>query len=91
MLAINSAPVFIEANYNVGLLYLKRKQSTKAIEHFEEVLDLYPDHAAANIQLAKIAIAQGNIPLARRHLRIVLEGAPDNQDALALWSQIGSS
>jgi tetratricopeptide (TPR) repeat protein len=88
--AIRLNPIFIEAHHNVGLLYMRRNEYAKAIEAFAEVLRQDPKHVSSNLNLAKIYISEGNNALARGYLRTVLEVAPGDQQAAALWQQIGS-
>jgi len=91
MQAIRLDPIFIEAHHNVGLLYMRRNEYAKAVDAFAEVLRQDPKHISANLNLAKIYIAQGNKPLARSYLRTVLEVSPGDQQAAALWQQIAQT
>ena len=88
--AIRVDPIFIEAHHNLGLLYMRRNEYTKAAEAFAEVLRQDPKHVSSNLNLAKIYIAQGNKPLARSYLKTVLDVSPGDQQAAALWQQLGS-
>ena len=83
-------PLFYEAHHNVGMLYSRKKEFETAIEHFEEVLRMFPDHVPANRELAKVYIQTNQPALARRHLNAVLAAEPGNSDAMMMLQGLGS-
>ena len=83
-------PLFVQARHNLALLYMQVSDYSKAIENFEDVLRLDPNYVSAHLNLAKIYINLGNRNAARDHLSQVLSIAPQQQEAAALWRQLGS-
>ena len=62
----------------------------EAVDHFEEVLRMFPKHVSTHVHLAKIYMQRANWDVAREHLRIVLDVSPGHQEAIQLWQQLGS-
>jgi tetratricopeptide (TPR) repeat protein len=89
-LAIRIDPMFLEAHVNLGLIYMRRNEYTKAAESFAEVLRQDPKNIISNLNLAKIYVSQGNKAQARSSLQIVLEASPGNQQAVEMLAQLGS-
>jgi protein O-mannosyl-transferase len=87
--AIRVDPIFTEAHFNLGLIYMSRQDYAKARDSFIEVLRLDPKNIDANLNLASIHITLGNRETACKHLSTVLAIAPDNQTALAMARQLG--
>ena len=83
-------PLFVPAYSNLGLLYMHNKDFPNAIANFETVLRSDPNHATAHLNLARIYIQTGNRALARDHVSKVLSVSPGNQEAVALWREVGS-
>ena len=83
-------PLFVPAYSNLGLLYMHKKDFPNAIANFEKVLRSDPNHASAHLNLARIYIETGNRELARDHVSKVLSVSPGNQEAAALWHELGS-
>jgi protein O-mannosyl-transferase len=88
--AVRLDPLFLQAHHNVAQIYMQKGLHEPAIEHFSEVLRLDPASAVAHLQLARLYIKQGQRVLAREHLTAILSVSPGNQEAAALWQQVGS-
>ena len=90
MRAIHVDPLFMQAHHNLAQIYLQKGAHELAIAHFNEVLQLDPKSTVAHLQLARIYIQRGERVSARNHLNAVFSLAPGNQEAAALWQQLGS-
>jgi tetratricopeptide (TPR) repeat protein len=88
--ALRLDPMFLPAYSNLGLLYMHKKDFPNAIASFETVLRSDPNHTTANLNLARIYMQTGNRALARDHVSRVLSVSPANQEAAALWRELGS-
>ena len=88
--AVRLDPLFLQAHHNLAQIYMQKGLSQPAIEHFGEVVRLDPKNTLAHLQLARLYIKQGQRLLARDHLTAILSVSPGNQEAAALWKQVGS-
>jgi tetratricopeptide (TPR) repeat protein len=79
---------FIEAHYNLALIYIEKQDYRSAIEHLTEVLSQAPTHTRANVTLARIYAAQGKWAPARERLQQALKGDPQNAQAVSLLQQL---
>jgi len=85
--AIQVDPLFMQARYNLGQLYLGKGQDQRAIEHFSQILRFDANNMLVHLQLARIYIRSGQMAAARNHLNAVLSVSPGNPEATALWKQ----
>ena len=90
--AIRIDPIFIEAHYNIGQIYLFRKNDlAKAADAFSEVLRLDPQHVGSNLYLGYIYMERGDKARARSYLTTVLNAAPGNQRALDMLRELDTA
>jgi Tfp pilus assembly protein PilF/peroxiredoxin len=68
--------------YNLGTLYMKLGQASRARTTFEQALALDPEYAEANNTLGALLAQQGDVAQAVTHFRKALETKPDYADAL---------
>ena len=87
--AIHIDPLFFEAHFNLGLIYMNHKDYDKAVESFTEALRLDPSYVGAHLNLASIYIAEGKRELAREHLSSALRFSPGNPQAISMVQQFG--
>jgi tetratricopeptide (TPR) repeat protein len=90
--AIHLDPIFIEANHNLGQIYLLHKNDlAKAADAFTEVLRLDPKHISSNRYLGYIYKAEGDKARARSHLMTVLDAAPGDPQAVAMLQELDTA
>lgn len=76
-----------DAYCNLGIIYARRGQTSKAISHFTNALKEDPRHVEGHYNLANMYYDAGNYPLAQTHYEIALEledGFPEIHYNLAL-------
>src|SRR5262249_30359276 len=87
---LRADPIFAQAHFNVGLIYLVKNQNDLAISHLSEVLRWgNPNDRNANLNLGRAYGRQGDKTSARKHLGIVLKVSPGDHEALQLWKEFG--
>lgn len=69
--AIN--PHDAEAQYQLGLIYRERRQTTEAIERFRNAVAIDPSETDARFQLGRIAREQGRLKDALTHFQTVVD------------------
>jgi tetratricopeptide (TPR) repeat protein len=89
--AIRLDPIFIEAQHNLGQIYLRKNDLAKAANAFAEVLRLDPKHVSSNLYLGYIYKAEGDKVRARSYLMTVLDAAPGNQQAVAMLHELDTA
>jgi tetratricopeptide (TPR) repeat protein len=72
-----------EVQYQLGLIYQNRRQTTEAIRRFEQAVAIDPTHTDAHFQLGRIAREQGRLKDALTHFQTVV-----NQDERHNQSEI---
>jgi tetratricopeptide (TPR) repeat protein len=60
-----------DAQYQLGLIYQQRRQSTEAIRRFNNAVAIDPSEADAHFQLGRIALEQGRLNDAMEHFQTV--------------------
>ena len=81
-------PKDADAQVQLGLIYLERRQLTRAIEHFEKALAIDKTEIDANYELGRIARSQKDLQKALDHFAIVVE--QDDKFRLSeIWREIG--
>ena len=68
--------------YNLGTLYMKGGQPSRAKAAFERALELQPDNADAGNSLGALLAQSGEVPAAIERFRAALKLKPDFPDAL---------
>ncbi len=83
--AVQAAPKNAEAYYQLGLAYLARQDYRNAVAGLRQAIALNPKHSAAKLRLAQLMASvsdPGVLKDARQRLQELIEGDPDNPDAL---------
>ena len=80
--AIKVSPSAGQAFYNLGSLYLRKKDTVSARRAFERALELLPQHAATHNNLGALLAEAGELDRAVSHFRAALSSQPRNADAL---------
>ena len=62
-----------EAQYQLGLIYQQRHQTTEAVRRFQAAVAIDPTETDAHFQLGRIARDQGRLPEALAHFQTVLQ------------------
>ena len=79
-----------DAHVQLGLIYLERRQDTRALEHFEKAASIDPREIDANFELGRMARQRGDLQKALDHFSIVLE--QDDKFRLSeIWREIGAT
>jgi tetratricopeptide (TPR) repeat protein len=73
---------FVQARYDLGLLFLKQEQIEEAQQQFLQALTLYPGFWEARLTLAKIYDQRGETSKAIKEYETVLTQQPEARDAL---------
>jgi tetratricopeptide (TPR) repeat protein len=71
--ALQFDPAYHKARYNLGLLYLKKKQWDNARVLFQQQMLVQPDNERLYFQLGRIAYGEKNYPLALNHYNKAVE------------------
>ena len=79
---IEVSPSAGRAFYNLGSLYLRKKDSASARSAFERALELLPGHAETHNNLGALLAEAGALDRAITHFRAALNSQPRNADAL---------
>jgi len=66
-----------------GMLALKDGNADRAIEMFQAVLQIAPEHFGANFQLARLRLERGEVEGGRKHLDAAIASAPPDHEGLA--------
>ena len=79
-----------DAHVQLGLIYLKRRQEAKALEHLNRAIEIDPQEIDANYELGKLARDQGELQTALDHFGVVVE--QNEKHALSeIWREIGAT
>jgi tetratricopeptide (TPR) repeat protein len=62
-----------EAQYQLGLIYQQRRQTTEAIQRFQNAVAIDPTETDAHFQLGRIAREQGRLKDALSHFQTVVD------------------
>lgn len=83
-------PKDADAHVQLGLIYLQRRQNTKALEHLTKAVEIDEAEIDANYELGKLARAGGDLQRALDHFAIVVE--QNDKHALSeIWREIGAT
>jgi Tfp pilus assembly protein PilF len=81
-------PKDADAHVQLGLIYLQRRQESKAIEHLNKAVEIDENEIDANYELGKISRAKGDLQKALDHFTVVVE--QNDKHALSeVWREIG--
>ncbi|MDI1243716.1 MAG: hypothetical protein PSX80_17535 [bacterium] len=79
-----------DAHVQLGLIYLERRQESRAVEHFAKALEIDRDEIDATYELGRIARAHGEFQKALDHFAITL-GHDDRYRLSEIWREIGAT
>lgn len=83
-------PKDADAHVQLALIYLQRRQESKAIEHLAKALEIDETEIDANYEMGKIERANGNLQKALDHFAVVLE--QNDKHALSeVWREVGET
>ena len=77
-----------DAHVQLGIIYLQRRQETKAIEHLNKAFEIDNTEIDANFELGKIARQKGDLQKALDHFSVVVE-QDDKYSLSEIWREIG--
>jgi tetratricopeptide (TPR) repeat protein len=77
-----------DAHYQLGLIYVQRRQYQPAIERFHKAIEIDPGEADSHYQLARIAREQGRYEDALRHCNAAAK-IDDKHSSSEVWREIG--
>jgi hypothetical protein len=81
-------PKDADAHVQLGLIYLRRRQEAKALEHLERALEIDKCEVDANYEMGKLARTKGELQKALDHFSVVVE--QDEKYSLSeIWREIG--
>lgn len=83
-------PKDADAHVQLGLIYLERRQQSRAIEHFTKAVEIDKNEIDANYELGRIARANGDLQKALDHFAITLEH-DDRYRLSEIWREIGAT
>ena len=80
--ALDSAPEYVDALYNLGRIYQGFNENERAVEYYQKLLEIAPNHSKAlnNIGVAKASL--GSDEEARDFYQRAASSAPENENAL---------
>ncbi len=79
-----------DAHVQLGLIYLERRQQTRAVEHFTKAVEIDKTEIDANYELGRIARSQNDLQKALDHFAIVVE-QNDKFRLSEIWREIGAT
>jgi tetratricopeptide (TPR) repeat protein len=77
-----------DAHYQLGLIYVQRRQYEPAIQRFRQAIAVDPNEADAHYQLGRIAREQGRYADALEHCRAAAR-IDDKHSSSEVWREIG--
>jgi tetratricopeptide (TPR) repeat protein len=83
-------PKDADAHVQLGLIYLQRRQDSKAIEHFRKAFEIDPTEIDANYHLGRIDRQNGDLQQALDHFTVVVE-QDDKYSLNEIWREIGET
>ena len=79
-----------DAHVQLGLIYLGRRQETRAVEHLNKAFEIDPGEIDANYELGKAARGNGDLQKAIEHFSNVVE-QNDKHSLSEVWREIGAT
>jgi Tfp pilus assembly protein PilF len=83
-------PKDADAHVQLGLIYLQRKQDSKALDHFRKAFEIDPTEIDANYHLGRIDRQNGDLQQALDHFAVVVE-QDDKYSLNEIWREIGET
>jgi hypothetical protein len=83
-------PKDADSHVQLGLIYLQRRQDSKALEHFRKAFDIDPTEIDANFHLGRIDRQNGDLQQALDHFAVVVE-QDDKYSLNEIWREIGET
>ena len=83
-------PKDADAHVQLGMIYLQRRQETKALEHLNKALEIDTTEIDANYELGKLARQKGELQKALDHFATVIQ--QNDKHALSeVWREVGAT
>ena len=79
-----------DAHVQLGLIYLDRRQEGRALEHFQNAIQIDKEEIDANYELGRIARKNGELQKALDHFEVVLE-QDDKYRLSEIWREVGAT
>ena len=79
-----------DAHVQLGIIYLDRRQESRAIEHFTKAIEIDKEEIDANYELGRIARQHKDLQKALDHFAIVVE-QNDKFRLSEIWREIGAT
>jgi len=79
-----------DAHLQLGLIYKKRHQHEKALEHFTKAFEIDAEEIDANYELGKIARESKDLQKAIEHFSVVVE-QDETYSSSEVWREIGAT
>lgn len=83
-------PKDADAHVQLGIIYLQRRQESKALEHLNKAVEIDNYEIDANYELGRIARSKGELQKALDHFNIVLE-QNDKHATSEIWREVGAT
>ena len=83
-------PKDADAHVQLGLIYLDRRQETRAVEHLTKAIAIDETEIDANYELGRLARKKGELQKALDHFSIVVE-QDDKYRLSEVWREIGAT
>ena len=83
-------PKDADAHVQLGLIYLQRRQESKALEHLNKAIEIDENEIDANYELGKLARSRGDLQAALDHFAVVVE-QNDKHSLSEVWREIGET
>lgn len=83
-------PKDADAHVQLGLIYLQRRQESRAVEHFTKAIAIDVEEIDANYELGRLARTHGELQKALDHFTIVV-GQDDKFRLSEIWREIGAT
>ena len=77
-----------DAHVQLGIIYLQRRQESKALEHLNKAFEIDNTEVDANYELGKLARQKGDLQKALDHFAVILE-QDDKYSLSEIWREIG--
>lgn len=83
-------PKDADAHVQLGLIYLDRRQESRAVEHLSKAIEIDETEIDANYELGRLARKKGELQKALDHFSIVVE-QDDKYRLSEIWREIGAT